>query len=54
MRVYSHVWTAQATHGVDEGAGKLTKVQAMVQACAAVEKGVRVHETWPMVHARHR
>jgi len=48
MRAHSHGQRAQATQGVNEGMGEWTKVQAIMQAYAAVDEGVRVHETWPM------
>ena len=54
MRACSCGWLMQATHGVDEGMGKGTKVQAVAWACAAMDEDVRVLETWPRVQVRCR
>jgi len=38
------VWV---TKGIDEGMGEWMKAQAMVLAWAAIDEGMRAHETWP-------
>ena len=52
--VRSHGWMAWATHGMDKGMGKGMKVQAVAWACTAMNKGARVHETWPRAQVMHR
>ena len=52
--MHRHAQTVQETPGMCMGMGKWMKVYAVAWVCAAMDKGMRVHEMWPRVQVRHR